>query len=109
MNAIANRTQIEKIICQIIDESINELNEELPADKQLDKDPDTPLFGKSGKIDSLGLVRFIVSVEQKIEENFGDSIMLADEKAFAQKVSPFKTLGSFINYIFMLLEADIHG
>lgn len=109
MNAIADRTPIERIVNQIIAEAINELNQELPADKQLDKDPDTPLFGKSGKIDSLGLVRFIVSVEQKIEENLGDSIMLADEKAFAQKVSPFNTISTFVNYIFMLLEGDIHG
>jgi D-alanine--poly(phosphoribitol) ligase subunit 2 len=107
MNAIADGIQVQENIREIVFEAIDELNQEIPQEKQLEKTADTPLLSKSGKIDSLGLVRLIVAIEQKIEEIFGDAIMLADEKAFAQKDSPFKTVGTLINYIFMLLGADL--
>jgi acyl carrier protein len=102
MEAKANKTDVREKIKMIVYEAINELNQDLPVEKQLEQGLDTPLFGKSGKIDSLGLVRFIVSIEEKIEEILGHSIMLADEKAFAQKVSPFNTIGTLIDYIYLL-------
>jgi acyl carrier protein len=76
----------------------------LPEEKQLAKEPDTVLLSKSGKIDSLGLVRLIVAIEQKIEECLSRAIMLADEKAFAQRVSPFKTIATLESYILKLLK-----
>jgi acyl carrier protein len=104
LKAINDGTQVQQHIRLLIYEAIAELNEDLPDDKQLAKQPDTPLFSKSGKIDSLGLVRLIVAIEQKIEEYLGQGIMLADEKAFAQKISPFKTVATLESYILRLLK-----
>ena len=93
----------DKIIQTIFD-VIDELKQQVPVIQQLDKSVDTVLFGQSGQLDSLGLVNLIVATEQKIEEEFGVAMTLADEKALSRKSSPFRTIGTLADYISLLLE-----
>ena len=66
----------------------------------------TPLFGKSSFIDSLTLVSLIVDVEQKLVEEFGISVTIADERAMSQEKSPFQTIGTLADYVnFLVSEA----
>jgi acyl carrier protein len=90
-------------ILQAIYNAIDEINEQLPKGKALDKSLETVLFGKSGQLDSLGLVSLIVAVEQNIEDDFGVSITLADERAMSQQNSPFKTVTTLSDYVALLL------
>lgn len=95
--------EIEKIQNVIFD-SMKMLNEEFPSEKRLDLNSDTILFGKGAKLDSLGLVNLIVLVEENVQDAFGKSITLADEKAMSQKSSPFRTVQSLSEYINQLLS-----
>ena len=95
----------EKIL-QLIFDSIDELNEQLPNEMQLMKSTKTVLFGSTGQLDSLGLVNLLVIIEQNIEEEFDVSITIADERAMSQKHSPFKTIGTLADYIDMLLKEN---
>lgn len=95
-------------INQILFEVLDEINLELPSNRQLAKSLETVLFGKSGLLDSLGLVNFIVAAEEKIEETLGETVTLADERAMSHKNNPFKTVGSLVDYIAMLLEEKIY-
>ena len=75
-----------------------------------DVDPDRPidgsfaLYGKNGALDSLRLVNLIVGVEQVVEDKFGSSITLADERALSQEDSPFTTVDSLAGYLALLLN-----
>lgn len=60
---------------------------------------ETVLYGPDGHLDSVGLVSFIVALEEAVEEDYGVSLDLTDEKAFSQERSPFRTLGSLADYI----------
>lgn len=71
--------------------------------------PDTPLFGKGGKLDSLGLVNLIVLTEQKLEEEFDVSISLADERAMSMESSPFATVQTFSDYVEQRLAEAENG
>lgn len=93
-------------IIQAIYRAVGDINQQLPTELQMDKSIDTVLFGRSGKLDSLGLVNLIVAVEEGIEEEFGVTITLADEKAMSQKSSPFKTIGTLAGYISLLLQEN---
>ena len=93
----------DKIIQTIFD-VIDELKQQVPVIQHLDKSVDTVLFGQSGQLDSLGLVNLIVATEQKIEEEFGVAMTLADEKALSHESSPFRTIGTLVDYISLLLE-----
>lgn len=59
----------------------------------------TPLYGHDGGLDSLGLVSFIIALEQALQDELGLSITLADEKAMSQKNSPFRTVETLTDYI----------
>ena len=91
---------------QAIYRAVDEINEQLPKGRRLDKSPETMLFGKSGRLDSLSLVSFIVEVEQQVQEEFGVAITLADERAMSQQNSPFLTLQTLSEYISLLLEEN---
>ena len=80
----------EKII-QILFNTVDEMNAQNPSDQQIEKSLDTVLLGPSSKLDSLGLVNFIITAEQNVEEVFEISLTLANERAISYKNSPFKT------------------
>jgi D-alanine--poly(phosphoribitol) ligase subunit 2 len=62
------------------------------------------LFGDGGSLDSLGLVRLVVAVENAIEDDYGKVLTLADDRAMSQKNSPFRSVGTMADYITMLLH-----
>ena len=93
-----------KKIENLIINAIKEINEQLPQEQQLGQSTKTVLFGKDGKLDSLGLVNLLVIIEQNIEEDFDVIITIADERAMSQKHSPFRTVESLVDYIEMLLK-----
>lgn len=90
-------------ILRIIFDAVSEINEQRPPDQQLEVSPDMVLFGKEGRLDSLGLVSLIVAVEQRIEDEYGVAITLADDRAVSASSSPFGTAASLADYACKLL------
>lgn len=88
--------------------AVDEVNEQLPGQQQVEKSTTAILFGKTGKLDSLGLVNLILAVEEQIEQDFGVAITIADERAMSQKHSPFRTIGALQEYIGELLQEVVH-
>ena len=99
-NNVEQKQKITNLVFSVIDE----INKESSKEEQIIKALDSVIYGSHGKLDSLGLVNFVVAVEQKIEDVFGKSINLADDKAMSQKNSPFQTVETFVNYIYDVLE-----
>ncbi|MBK9751000.1 MAG: acyl carrier protein [Chloroflexi bacterium] len=86
--------------------AIDELNQQLPADKRLSKTPDTVLYAKSGVLDSLGFVNLILAVEESIEDEFGLAVNIADKVATASEANPFRTVATLTEYIEPLIEGE---
>ena len=89
-------------ILQIIYDAIDEINLSL-EDVQMEKTEDTVIFGKESVLDSMDLVHFISIIEEKIEDESGDYISIADENAMSLEVSPFKTVSTLKEYINTLI------
>jgi acyl carrier protein len=83
---------------------IEEINGFPETEYKIEPTLDEILVGEQSALDSLGFVQFIIFIEQKIEEEFGVQISIVDEKAFAQKNNPFKTVGSLLEFIVSRLE-----
>ena len=96
-------------IKKVIINSIEEINQQLQKENQLEKSTNTILFGKDGKLDSLGLVNLLVIIEQNIEDELQVIITLADERAISQRNSPFRTVKTLADYIEMLLDEKLNG
>jgi D-alanine--poly(phosphoribitol) ligase subunit 2 len=84
--------------------AVDEVNEGLPADKKVPRNENAVLFGSKAEVDSLTLINLVIVVERKIEQDFGKSITLADERALMEEKSPFRTLGTMADYVAKLLK-----
>lgn len=91
-------------VLQIIYDSIDELNTDLEAGEHLSKTEETSIFGAGDSLDSLQLVNLITIIEQRLEDETGEFISLADEKAMSLEESPFKTVATLKAYIETLLN-----
>jgi hypothetical protein len=80
-------------------ETIDEVNETFAGEIKLAKSPQTQLYGCSGNLDSIGIVTFLVLLEQNIADKHGYVVTLADEKALSRKKSPFLTVESLTEYL----------
>jgi acyl carrier protein len=86
--------ELDKKIIRFLEEFLTEELEE-PIKLTLD----SKLFGGGGPLDSMSLVNLLVDLEELIEEDFGISITLADEKAMSRRTSPFSRVKYLVGYI----------
>lgn len=91
-------------IQQWIFDAIDEINEDLDQSEQVQKEGDAQIFGTESSLDSMGLVNLITIIEQRIEDETGNFVSIADEKAMSMESSPFKTVKSLKEYITSLLN-----
>jgi acyl carrier protein len=66
----------------------------------------TYLIGRGSVLDSLGLVTLIVDVEQRLDQEYGVSLTLADDQAMSRRNSPFRSVQSMSDYIYSLIENE---
>ena len=97
---------IENKILETIFEVIDEFNDQDDQEDKIKKSSETILMGQGSDLDSLGLVNLIVAI-QGIEDAFDVSITLADERALSQESSPFRTVNSLCEYIFILIKEEM--
>ena len=90
---MATREQVAKSVQRAI-EGFNASD-----DRAIRMDEETILLGEGGAVDSLGLVRLIMTVERQLEDDLGVPISLTDEKAMSERNSPFRSVGALISYV----------
>ncbi|MGQ9614000.1 hypothetical protein [Chloroflexus sp.] len=69
-------------------------------------DENTLLFGKGALLDSLALVTMVVDLEQRLEETFSITLTLADDRAMSQRNSPFRSIGTLLDYLMQLIDEE---
>ncbi len=89
--------------------AVDQLNEQLPAGVSIEKSLDAPLYGKSGKLESLDFVTFIMEVEERVRAEFGVDVMVTDENLLSKERSPFSTLGTLTEYLEGVIENGGRG
>ena len=98
----------ENIVAAIY-RAVDWINGELPADGQLIKAPETRLLGSQSVLDSMHLVSLIITIERELEDAFGVSLTLADERALSMNASPFRSIQSLADYIGILMIEARNG
>ena len=89
---------------QIVGDAVEEINQELDEGGKVGLQSDFELLSSSSIIDSLTLVRLLISVERIIEEKTGKSVVVVDESAFETEESPFSTIGSLTSHVSKLIQ-----
>ena len=90
-------------IQQIIFDAIEMANNAREDDKQIPVSAETELYGTGGQLDSMGLVSFLVDIEESFQDN-DINISLSDERAMSQSRSPFRNVQSLTDYIAALIK-----
>ena len=96
------REDLIKLLLNLLTLHFKEMDEEI----DLTEGEQTKLFGGDGILDSLSLVSFIVTVEEALEDEYGISVILADEKAMSRRTSPFSRISYLVDYIIELIKQD---
>jgi acyl carrier protein len=93
-------------VLELIYDAIDEVNLDLNEGDKISKNEDTLIFGNGSNLDSLGLVNLITIIEQKLEEETGDFISIADERAMSMESSPFRSVKSLKQYVEELVNEN---
>ena len=83
----------------IIFRRLNLLGVELGKPELASATDETHLIGGRSPLDSIGLVTLIADLEGDIQREYGVSVTLADEKAMSLTVSPFRRVGTLVEYV----------
>jgi acyl carrier protein len=86
----------------VIIDCVRDYQQALGKDSQTPIEPATPLLGRNGILDSMGLVSVVVAIEQKLNDDHGAEITLMDDRAMSQPRSPFRNAEAMADYILML-------
>ena len=95
---------IEELI-DIIYESLQEVNEQLPSEGQIQKSLDSTLVGRTGGLDSLGFVNFVASVEEKCAHKYGITVSLME--ASSSEDAALENVRSFADSLFQRLSEAV--
>ena len=107
-NPSDSQTERKSRILQLIYRAMDEVNQTSPDDEKVENSEETVLLGAGGGIDSLKLTMLIVSIEQKVEEEFKAVISLVDSSTMSEETSPFRKVRFLVEYIDSLLEGKTH-
>ena len=94
----------KKEVSRIMYEAIHDLNALLPTERKLNNSLDTVILGGSSILDSLGFIRLIVAVEEKIEDELGVAVNITDDTFGLQEESHSWTLRSLSDSICASIE-----
>lgn len=83
----------------IIRRRLDLLGKELGRPELSSATDDTHLIGAQSPLDSIGLVTLIADLEGDILSATGKSVTLADEKAMSLALSPFRKVGTLVEYV----------
>lgn len=89
----------EEKVFALIRDAVRELNAELGYEHLEDVSLDTAIFEGDLALDSLSLVTLIVDIEARVSDAFEKNVSLASEKAMSMRNSPYRTVGSLVDFI----------
>lgn len=95
------QNKIQSIIIAIL----KDLAEEFEIEDLANPNATTAIYGASG-LDSLALVSFITDLEQRLSDELGLNVILADEKTMSLRNSPFKDVATLTSYILSLSDSS---
>ncbi len=97
-----DRDKIKSLVFMCLREAVEEMDD----GRNVEVTDSVKLFGRDGLFDSLGLVSFLVDMEDKLADEADIDLNLSDEKALSAHSGPFRNVDSFVDYIMSVIEAS---
>lgn len=84
---------------ELIYDTIDLVNQQLPPAKRLARSPTTIIVGTGGSLDSLGIVSFVVALEEKAGDATGRPLQLLDPELISADDGPFHSVDSLSKHL----------
>jgi len=84
--------------------TIEDLNKTRSADERLSPAADTPLYGKGGCLDSLGLLDLLMFLERRLAKERGSKVCLITSRTSLERNNPFESVATLVDYLACTLE-----
>jgi hypothetical protein len=84
---------------KLIHETIDEINEQTPADRRIEKSSQAVIVGTGSTLDSLGIINFLISLEAKVAVLTGTSVSLLNDDTLNDPNGPLRTVESIEKFI----------
>ena len=78
---------------RLVHSAIDAINQQLPPSRRLAKSPGTIIVGPFGSLDSLGIINFVMAIEERAGDLLGAPVQLLDDTALME-TGPFRTVES---------------
>jgi acyl carrier protein len=92
----------------IVMEVLHDLSLVRQSDQPSQFNPEAPIFGSQGQLDSMELVAMAMDIEDAFAER-GIDISLSDERVMSRQQSPFRDVASLVAYLRELISAGEDG
>ena len=97
-------TSTREEVVEVIASQLTELNRGLGYAEFEQIDESTVIYGSDGGLDSLGLVKFSVELEDVLQDRLGPAVVLTDESAITAEENPFRSVGSLADFVLSQLD-----
>jgi hypothetical protein len=84
---------------RLVYDAIDVVNPQLPVTRRLAKSPDTVIVGPSGSLDSLAIINFVITLEQRVTDVIGAPVQLLDEAALIEANGAFATVDTLTRFL----------
>jgi acyl carrier protein len=91
--------ELKLLIQSAVFGAIDDINELRPGSRRIPKAPDSVLSGDAEALDSLGMVNFVVALEQRLDGVFPGPISLLDDEQVDLTSEHFRTVGAVVDYL----------
>ena len=89
---------------KLVSQAVEVTNEILEDDKKLEDSPEFKITGEGGSLDSMGIVGFVLAVEDALRDQTNSSVTLFDEALIADPSGPFENMCKLTNHISVILS-----
>ena len=90
------------LVLEQIYAALDVVNSQLPPSRRLSRTPDTVLVGIGGALDSLGIVNFVLALEEKLGDAIGRPVALLDPEILGAEQGPFRTVATVADHVVAL-------
>jgi hypothetical protein len=84
---------------RLVYDAIDAVNPQLPASRRLAKAPETVIVGPSGVLDSLGIINFLLALEERASDAAGGAVQLLDDPSTLMDQERFRTVGALARHL----------
>lgn len=84
---------------ELIYATIDVVNQQLPPAQRLARRPATVIVGAGGSLDSLGIVTFVVALEEQASDTVGRSVQLLNPDLLSSDDTPFHTVDTLATHL----------